>query len=297
MGKKYLFFKGCTIPAKLPNVEKLALELLPELGIEIQEEDQFSCCPDPVQLEGANHYFWLAAAARNLALAEEKGMNIMTLCNGCLNTLAITNEKLKNDEKLRAAVNNILKEIGKEYKGTVEVKHLMQIIKEDIGYDVLRSKIKTPLNGLIVASHPGCHLLMPDEILNYDDPTDPQEYDKFVTALGATAVDYLTKIDCCGVALNLVGDKKGNNKCIANKLLDIKNNTGAQILSTGCPFCFTQFDMGQISAAREYPELKDSKIPVLYAVELIGLAMGKSLDEIGYKRHKIKPKIKVLEVI
>ena len=125
----------------------------------------------------------------------------------------------------------------------------------------------------------------------------PQEYDKFVSALGATAVDYLTKIDCCGVALNLVGDKKGNNKCIANKLLDIKNNTGAQILSTGCPFCFTQFDMGQITAAREYPELKDSKIPVLYAVELLGLAMGKSLDDIGYKTHKIKPKINVLEVI
>lgn len=294
---KYLFFKGCTIPAKLPNVEKLALDILPEIGIELQEEEQFSCCPDPVQLEGANHYFWLSTAARNLAIAEEKGMNIMTLCNGCLNTLAIANEKLKKNAELKAAVNNVLKEIGKEYKGTVEVKHLMQVIKEDLGYDNLKSKVKKPLTGLKVAGHPGCHLLMPEEVLEYDNPTDPEEYDKFISALGATAIDYKSKPDCCGVALNLVGDKEANNKCIANKLIDIKNNTGAQILSTGCPFCFTQFDMGQITASREYSELKDSKIPVLYAVELLGLAMGKSLEEVGYNSHRVKPEIKVWEVM
>ena len=293
---KYLFFKGCTIPARLPNIEKLALEILPEIGIEIQEEENFSCCPDPVQLQGANQYFWLTCAARNLALAEEKGMNILTLCNGCLNTLAIANDKIKNNVEIKAAINNVLSVIGKKYDGTVEVKHLMQVFKDDIGYDNLRKKIKNPLNGLKVASHPGCHLLMPDEIIKYDEPTDPEEYDKFVEALGATPVDYLTKIDCCGVSLNLVGDKEANNKCIATKLLDIKNNTGAQIISTGCPFCFNQFDMGQIQASREYGELKDSKIPVLYAIELLGLAMGKSLDEIGYKTHRVKPQIKVWEV-
>lgn len=293
---RYLFFKGCTIPAKLPNVEKLALEILPRIGIELQNEEQFSCCPDPVQLEGANHYFWLTVAARNLAIAEEKGLTILTLCNGCLNTLALANDKLKKSEELRAAVNNVLIGIGKEYKGTAVVKHLMQVIKEDLGYDALKNKIKKPLYGLKVASHPGCHLLMPDEILKYDDPTDPQEYDKFVHALGATPVDYLTKVDCCGVALNLVGDKVANNKCIVDKLLDIKNHTEAHILSTGCPFCFTQFDMGQVIASRDYPDLKNCKIPVLYSVELLGLAMGKTLDEVGYKTHRIKPEIKGLEV-
>ena len=293
---KYLFFKGCTIPARLPNIERLALDVLPEIGIEIQEEESFSCCPDPVQLQGANQYFWLTCAARNLAIAEEKGMNIMTLCNGCLNTLAIANDKLKKSDELKAAVNNVLKDLGKEYKGTVEVKHLMQIIKDDVGYDNLKKKVKKPLSGLKVASHPGCHLLLPDEIINYDNPTDPEEYDKFVAALGATPIDYLTKIDCCGVALTLVGDKEANNKCVATKLLDIKNNTDAQIISTGCPFCFKQFDMGQIQASREFNELKDTKIPVLYAVELLGLAMGKSLDDIGYSSHRVKPEIKVLEV-
>lgn len=293
---KYLFFKGCTIQARLPHVEKMALEILPKVGIGLEEVDTFSCCPDPVQIEGANQYFWLTTAARNIAIAEEKGMNIMTLCNGCLNTLAIANDKLKKNDELKAAINNALKGIGKEFKGTIEVKHLMQVIKDDIGYNTLKSKVTKPLNGLKIAGHPGCHLLMPDEILKYDDPTDPGEYDKFLAALGATPVDYLTKIDCCGVALNLVGDKEANNKCVASKLLDIKNNTGAQIMSTGCPFCFNQFDMGQIQASREYPELKDSKIPVLYAVELIALAMGKSLDEIGYKSHKVKPEIKVWEV-
>lgn len=293
---KYLFFKGCTIPARLPNIERLALDVLLEIGIELQEEAAFSCCPDPVQVQGANQYFWLTCAARNLAIAEEKGMNIMTLCNGCLNTLSIANDKLKKSDELKAAVNNVLKDVGKEYKGTVEVKHLMQVIKEDVGYDTLKGKVKKPLSGLKVAGHPGCHLLMPDEILKYDNPTDPEEYDKFLAALGATPVDYVTKSDCCGVALNLVGDKEANNKCIATKLLDIKNNTGAQAMSTGCPFCYTQFDMGQIQASREYKELKDAKIPVFYAIELLALAMGKSLDDIGYRSHRVKPEIKIWEV-
>jgi len=294
---KYLFFKVCTIQARLSQIESLALEVLPKIGIELEEVDSFSCCPDPVQIEGANQYFWLTCAARNIAIAEEKGMNIMTLCNGCLNTLAIANSKLKKNPELKAAINNALNAIGKEFKGTIEVKHLMQVIKEDIGYDTLKSKVTKPLTGLKIAGHPGCHLLMPDEILKYDDPTDPVEYDKFLAALGAIPMDYLTKIDCCGVALNLVGNKEANNKCIATKLLDIKNNTGAQVMSTGCPFCFNQFDMGQIQASRDYPELKDSKIPVLYAVELIALAMGKNLDEIGYKSHRVKPEIKVWEVM
>jgi heterodisulfide reductase subunit B len=213
-----------------------------------------------------------------------------------LNTLALANDKLKKSDELKAAVNNVLKDIGKEYKGTVEVKHIMQVIKDDIGYDALKGKVTKPLTGLKVAGHPGCHLLMPDEILGYDNPTDPEEYDKFVAALGATPIDYVTKVDCCGVAINLVGEKEANNKCIATKLLDIKNNTGAQVMSTACPFCFNQFDMGQIQASREYEELKDTKIPVFYAIELLALAMGKSLDEIGYASHRVKPDIKVWEV-
>ncbi len=97
----YLFFKGCTIPASLPNVEKLALEVLPEIGINLIESDEFTCCPDPIRLKGANQYFWMSTAARNITIAEEKKLNIMTLCNGCENTLAIVNHKLKNNPALK----------------------------------------------------------------------------------------------------------------------------------------------------------------------------------------------------
>jgi len=93
----YLFFKGCTIPAKLPNIEKLTLEILPEIGINLIESNEFTCCPDPIQLQGVNQYFWMSTAARNITIAEEKNLNIMTLCNGCENTLAIANYKLKNE--------------------------------------------------------------------------------------------------------------------------------------------------------------------------------------------------------
>lgn len=289
---KYMFFKGCTIPAKLPHVEKLALEVLPMIGVDLVESDDFSCCPDPIQAQGANHDFWYATAARNIAIAEEKGLPILTLCNGCLNTLAIVNHKLKSDPELKKKVNEILKETGKEYKGTIEVKHLMQVLKEDVGLDKLKGMVKKELTGLKVAGHPGCHLLCPHEILKYDNPVDPVIYDKFIESLGAKAIDYLTKIECCGVSLTLGGEKEANNECLRKKLVDAKGS-GADVISTGCPFCYTQFDMGQLIAARAVPQLKETKLPVLYAVELLGLAMGKSLSEVGFDTHKIKGDLKL----
>ncbi|MBN1802075.1 MAG: CoB--CoM heterodisulfide reductase subunit B [Candidatus Lokiarchaeota archaeon] len=289
---KYLFFKGCTIPAKLPNIEELALKLLPKMGVEIEEIDTFSCCPDPIQLQGANQYFWLATAARNIAIAEEKGLNIMTLCNGCLNSLAIVNHKLKNNPELKAAVNNVLKEIGKEFKGTIEIKHLLQVLKDDIGLDKIKNLVTNPLTGVKIASHPGCHILCPEDIIGFDDPTDPINFDKLVEALGATSIDYIGKANCCGVSLSLAGDKEASNKAIRDKLVNVKE-AGAQVLTTGCPFCFTQFDMGQITASRTYPELKEEKIPVLYAIELIGLALGLSQEDVGYKTHKIKTPLNI----
>ncbi len=289
---KYLFFKGCTIPAKIPHIEKLALDILPEIGIDIQESEDFSCCPDPVQVQGTNHAFWYATAARNLVIAEEQGRDILTLCNGCLNTLAVVNHKLKHNPELKKAVNDILKEIGKEYKGTIEVKHLMQVLKDDVGLDNLKAKVKKPLTGLKVAGHPGCHLLSPHEILKFDNPVDPVIYDKFIESLGAKAIDYLTKIDCCGVSLTLGGAKDANDACISKKLIDAKGS-GADAISTGCPFCYTQFDMGQLVASKNVPQLKETKLPVLYAIELIALAMGRSLEDVGYNTHKIKPPLNV----
>jgi heterodisulfide reductase subunit B len=283
----YLFFKGCTIPASLPNVEKLALDVLPEIGINLIESDEFTCCPDPIRLQGASQYFWMASAARNIAIAEEKKLDIMTLCNGCENTLAIVNYKMKSNSELKRKVNEALKEIGREFQGTVKIKHFLQVLKEDIGLDSLKKMIKVPLTGLKVAGHPGCHLLMPNEILKFDNPVDPEFYDKFITALGATPVDYLTKSDCCGISLSLAGDKEASHQCIQNKLIDVQLS-GAQIISTACPACFNQFDFGQFMLSRDNPRLKEKPIPVLYAIELLALAMGRSFEEIGYNLHRVK---------
>lgn len=283
----YLFFKGCIIPASLPNIEKLSLEILPEIGINLVESDEFTCCPDPIRLQGANQFFWITTAARNIAIAEEKKMDIMTLCNGCENTLAIANHKLKNNPELKNKVNEALKEVSREFKGTVKIKHFLQVLKEDIGLENLKKMIKTPLNGLKVAGHPGCHILMPNEILQFDNPVDPEFYDHFIAALGAIPVDYLTKADCCGVSLSLAGEKEASNSCIASKLIDAQK-FGAQLVSTACPSCFNQFDTGQFIAARDFPELKERPIPVLYAIELLALAMGRSFEDIGYNLHRVK---------
>jgi heterodisulfide reductase subunit B len=209
------------------------------------------------------------------------------MCNGCLNTLAIVNHELKHDKGLRDSINEMLKDIGLQFKGTIEVKHFMQVIKEDIGIDTIKSKVVKPLTGLKVAGHPGCHLLMPDDILHFDNPVDPIVFDKFIAALGATAVDYKTKTECCGVSLTLAGAKEPVNDLLKKKLLDVKG-AGATVLTTACPFCYTQFDTGQLVASRSVPEIKENPVPVLYAIELLALALGKKIEDIDASAHKIK---------
>lgn len=270
----FAFFRGCLVPVKLPHLEAVARKVLPMLGIELVDLD-FFCCPTNA-VRDIDEFQWLVFAARNLALAEEKGLNVLSICNECAKTLIEANHIFKANPQVLEKVNAELKRIGKSYSGNVEVKHFLMVLYDM--KDKIRENVKKPLLGLKVASQTGCHILRPSEIIQFDNPERPEKLDEMVSWLGARPFDYDLKSLCCGQAF-LPIDKDACFKVMKDKLEQIKD---ADCLTTGCPACFQQFDLRQRMANLGFDK------PVLFYLELLGLALGLSLGEIGYDFHKLK---------
>jgi len=275
-------FYGCMIPIKYPQMEAAFKRTMPNLGVELIELEGFTCCPDPIFFKAKDVLGWLTVAARNLCVAEEAGMDIVTLCSGCTATLKEAVFLLAEDEDLKKKVNKRLAKIGKEYKGTTKVEHAVVVIRDELGIDRVRESVTRPLEGVKVAIHYGCHLLKPSQIMHVDDADYPSILEDLVDATGATPVSHEEELLCCG---------KG---CIDDDMpLDMVysifssiRDSGADCMGLICPTCFSSFDLGQIVVGRK----RDTKfdIPVIYYFQLLGLAQGLSAEDVGLGLHKVK---------
>lgn len=280
---KVIPFWGCMIALKYPQMEKAVRYSLDKLSIELQDETRFSCCPDPIYFKAADKMAWLTLAARNISLAEEHELDIITMCSGCTSTLCEVNHHLKHDPELRKKVNGSLKEIGREYQGTINVRHVVTVLRDDVGMERIKASIVHPLNELKVAIHYGCHLLKPSEIMNVDDPVIPSILAQLIDATGATPVNHREYLLCCGKACQDHQLTIGMSADVFQSVVDSK----ADCLGLICPTCFDSFDVGQIRVAHKVG--KDFQIPVIYYFQLLALAQGARLEDIGIKYHKIMP--------
>ncbi len=285
MSRNYALFLGCTIPNRLPHLEVATRLILKSLDVNAKDLPGFSCCPDPVGFSALDRFTWIVLASRNLAVAEEQGLDILTLCSGCFETLKTANYVLKHDGEYKNKVNEALAKVGKEYKGSVEVRHLLQVLYEDVGPKKIESTVKKPLTGIKVAVHYGCHVLRPSEIVQVDDPFNPTYFEGIVKATGATPVDYEKKFLCCGVGVRSV-DEATTNRMIEEKLRYVRLS-GADLLCVICPFCLIQYDIGQFQINKAL--CTDYNIPVFYYPQLLALAQGVSADELNFKFQRIKP--------
>ncbi len=283
-GTRFAFFPGCLIPARYPAMEFAIRRTLPRLGIEIVDLEGASCCPDPIYFKSKDKVSWLAVAARNLSLAEERGLDVMTNCSGCTATLSETRHLLE-DDALRARVNEQLGRIGREYRGTTRVRHIATVIRDEVGYDRVRESVLRPLEGLRIAVHYGCHLLKPSRIMQVDDPNDPTMLEKLVEALGAAAVRHRNWSLCCGKA-SQTDDIPSN---MMRDLLTTVHEEQVDLLCLICPTCFGQFDHGQAKVAQQFHE--DFHTPSVYYFQLLALAQGVAYDELGFERTRFEPKV------
>jgi len=279
---KYLMFLGCVIPYRIPSYETSSRKVLERLGIELLEMPEFNCCGLPI--DSVAHDAMLVLAARNLCLAEEKNLNILTLCPGCAGTLRKVNKSLEADKKLKEHVNSDLKEIGMEFKGgKIIVKHLIQVLIEDVGLEKIKDAVVKPLTGLKVTEHNGCHILRPAKYIGFDDPENPVLLKRLIEATGAECLDYMYETDCCGAPIIGVNDKIPLYLA-GDKLRNVKS-VDAQALITVCPFCHMMFDINQPRIERLLEE--EFGIPVLHYPQLLGLAMGFTPQELALEELRV----------
>jgi heterodisulfide reductase subunit B2 len=281
LGNKFLMFLGCAVPYRVSAYEISARKVLGKLGVELVEMPEFNCCGLP--LDPVSHETMLILAAKNLALAEQTGLNILTLCPGCGGTLKKVNKILKADKSLKEQINSHLKEVGLEFKGTIEAKHLLEMLKEDVGLDKIKASVVKPLTMLRVAEHNGCHILRPKEYIGFDDPEDPQTLKMLIEATGATCLDYIDETECCGAPSVGVSDKVA--LALARDKLNHIKQVDAQALITICPFCHIMYDTNELRIEKMFNEAYG--IPILHYPQLLGLAMGLTPEELAFNELRV----------
>ena len=224
---KYAFFVGCTTLARLPGYEKSARNVADKLDVELVDMSGSSCC-GTTYLETLDHKTGLAIAARNIAIAEEMGMDIVTICNGCTEVLTKTNKELKENPELKEEVNKILAEAGKEFKGTANIKHYVRMLRDDVGLETIKENMEKDLGSIKVGSHYGCHMLKPSDIMEFDDPENPTVLDDLITTTGAKPIDYLNKLECC--AGPIMGVRENVTWSVGQDKVNEIKKTGEQII-------------------------------------------------------------------
>jgi len=279
----YALFLGCTIPARQPHYEASARKSLAQLGIELVDLANMTCCAPP-PLQSIDLETSLSMAAYNICLAEEADLNMVTLCTGCFESLAMANAMLKENEKLKARVNQILSSAGKEFKGNKEVKHYLQVLMDDVGLARLKKTVSKDLSTLKAASFSGCHLLRPSALLKFDDPERPHVFDDLIETLGAKSIWYRNKLKCCGGLLRGYADDVA--LAIAREKIVNTTKAGADCIVTLCPFCFLTLDLGQMLIKSSFHE--EYNMPVLHYTELLSLGLGIDPKELALDFHKIR---------
>jgi heterodisulfide reductase subunit B len=286
MAEEYGFFIGCTIPLKLPHLEKAFRDVAGILDVKLKEMEGVSCCPEPVSLQSLNIDTWVALGARNLAIAEKMGVNIMTICSGCYETLKTVSVLLEEDEEYLGKINGILQKIGYNYTGKTKVYHFVELFSQPEWLEKIKKLLIKPLDDLNLAVHYGCHLIRPSKIMQFDHPEKPEKIDIILEALGAKTVEFANKLECCGFCARLqeeIGMKLVEDKM--TELCELEEDVDALIAV--CPSCTTQYDRKEKIIARKTG--KELDIPILYLAELMAIALGIDLEDLSMNKRSVKP--------
>lgn len=278
---KFALFLGCQIPVRLKQYETSSKAILERLGVGLVDIEEFNCCGYP--LRNIEFKAFLLASARNLALAEKKKLDVMTLCQCCYGTLKKANFLLRENASLRKEVNAVLEREGLPYEGEVEVKHLLYVLHQEVGVEAIKKKIAKTFKGLKIAAHYGCHALRPSQVVRFDDPVTPSIFDQLVEATGAESIAWPMRLECCGAPLWGIHDELSTE--ITLKKLKNGRESGADYLCTACTYCQIQFDTVQqmILSQRGL----NHPLPSILYPQLLGLSMGINSETLGLKMNKI----------
>ena len=277
--KYYTYFPGCSCSseggAKAYDWSTQAVSKV--LDFELKELDDWNCCGSTPS-GSVDELGAFCLAARDLALAEKTGLDMVTPCSACYVIFNRTNAYLKQYPKLKAQVDEALAAGQLKYNGTVRVRHNLDILVTDIGYDAIKEKVKKPLTGLKIAPYYGCQVVRPG--FGFDHPEKPQSLEKLIATLGGEATPFPLKTRCCGGSLIISEEDIALD--LTRKLLESASSNGADCIITVCPLCQTNLDAYQSRVNKKFKT--DYKLPVFFFTQLMGLAFGLKEKELGIKK-------------
>lgn len=286
---KIPYYPGCTLKSQGLGFETSAMAAARAIDIEMEELERWNCCGTVFSLASDDlmHYI---APIRNFIRVQEAGYDkVVTLCSMCYNTMKRANLLVKNDsEKLKTLNDFMYRE--EDYKGNVEIVHLLELLRDEIGFETISKKVIRKFNELKVAPYYGCMLTRPKEV-GIDDWEEPQVMENLIKALGAEVVDDPMRGECCG-AYHTVNSKE----LVAERtrmIVTSAKNRGADIIVLSCPLC--EFNLGtrQKDTIEIYSDF--SGIPILYFTQLMALALGMGKEVCRFDLHYVDPRPLLIE--
>lgn len=255
----YSYFPGCTLKTKAKDLDSYGRKAAEALGVTLEEITDWQCC-GAVYPQTTDEIATKLSSVRALVSAKEKSQPLVTICSACHHVIKRVNNDMANKEDIALRVNNYLG-LDEEYHGETEVIHYLEMLRDKIGFDEIKSKVTNPLTGRKIAAYYGCMLLRPAKEMQFDDPENPTIMEDFISAIGATPVVFPMRNECCGGYIT-IKDKAQAQKNVSRVLDDAKQH-GAQEIITACPLCLYNLKHNS-----------DGTLPVTYFTELLAEALG-----------------------
>ena len=254
---KFSYFPGCTLKNKAIDLDIYARKSAEVLGVTLEEIDNWQCCGG-VFTTANDEIATKLSSVRVLKAAKAKDQALVTVCSACHNVVKQTNYAMQNDADFAGRVNRYMAE--DEYDGSTTVYHYLELIRDVIGYDKVKEAVVNSLKGKKIAAYYGCLLLRPNSVMRMDDPENPSIMEDLIKALGADAVIYPLRNECCGGYVRMESPEFAKKK--SNNVIDSAKKAGAEMIVTACPLC--KYNL----------EKSGSDIPVVYITELLAEALG-----------------------
>lgn len=279
---KYAYYPGCSAESSARDQHTSSVAVARALGIEFIEINGWSCC-GATPAHQTDRLLAASLSAANLVLAKDMGLDVVVNCAACYNRLKTANHEVLTSSDMRKKIEDT---IGREYDGSVRVRHLLEVLLEDVGSKALENAFTRSLNGLKVAAYYGCLLVRPRGITNFDDPENPQSIDTLITGMGGESLDWPHKVECCGNSLSLTtrSDLVVN---FSDAIIGMARAAGAECIAVACPLCQVNLDLRQddikTKTGTQY------NMPILYITQLLGLCLGLSHEALGLEKLVVSP--------
>lgn len=279
---KYAYYPGCVAKSSAPELYESTAQVASKLGIELEELVAASCCGTGVLNEG-DPFLNTLLNARTFAMAEDKDLDILTICSTCQGVFQQTKWHLDNDPALKTRINKALDKIGMHYEGRLKIKHLLWVLIEDYGLSKLKEQVVKPLKGMKIAPFYGCYILRPPEAVRFESHEKPTSLEQLITMLGGEVIHYEGETKCCGFPVLFVQRETAFQMVAA--YINNAQNSNAYFMVTPCPLCHISLDTYQKKSAKHADV--ELNVPVMHLPQMVGLALGIPPEKLGFSKHMI----------